>query len=130
MAIPRINVLDYGALGQKLIEWATSPDTRPKDPAELAGRLRGIVGPLPDYIKSLMFVQVTKDILLLRLPPVEFVEDTLAAIAAGGSYGLSSGLKTFYTELVQNNFYASGTKAQREKAFHFRVADYTIAHCW
>jgi hypothetical protein len=131
MGIPRVNVLDYGALGRKFIEWTTSPETRPKDLTELAAQLDGIIGPLPDYIKSLMFVQATKDVLLIRLPPADLVEDTRTALSHGGVYGMPTNLKTFYTDLVHSNFYADQTKqAERQLSFEFRVGDYLIAHCW
>ena len=69
MAIPRIKVLDYQGLGRKFIQWARDPDTRPATLAQLTEQTKGMVDPLPDYIKALMFVQSDKEVLLLRLPP-------------------------------------------------------------
>ena len=130
MAIPRINVLDYQALGQKFIGWVKDPSSRPKDLTEFGTQLAGIVDQVPSYIKSIMFVQATKDILLIRLPPAEMVQDTEKTIANGGKYQMSALLQTFYTDCADKNFYNQGTEADRKRTFECRVGDYSIALCW
>src|SRR5215467_10826391 len=89
MSVPRINVLNYQTLGQKMIQWAKDPNSRPRDLTEFEAQLAGILEfPLPSYIKSLLIVQNTKDLLLIRLPPAELVDDTLTSVAIGSSYPL------------------------------------------
>jgi hypothetical protein len=121
MAIPRVNVLDYNALGKKFIEWSLDADARPKDLAELEVQLTGIVAfPLPDYIKSLLIIQGGKDVLLLRLPPAELIQDTLDETSTGGG---AYPLPGFYREKFE------GSPVDNKTFFEFRVGDYTIAHC-
>ena len=123
MSVPRINILNYQALGQKMIQWAKDPTTRPRDLIEFETQLAGILQfPLPSYIKSLLIVQNTKDLLLIRLPPAELVDDTLTSVAQGGLYPLPS----FYEDrLVRETADTKNNKA----FFEFRVGDYTLAHC-
>jgi hypothetical protein len=123
MPMERINILDYRGLGQKVIQWAQDQTSRPKDLAEFERQLAGIIEfPLPSYIKSLLLVQNTKDLLLIRLPPADLVEDTLTTISQGGNYRLPG----FYEDRL-----VAGTQetSDNRKFFDFRVGDYSLAHC-
>lgn len=121
MPVERIKVLDYRALGKKFIAWAKDPDLRPKTLAEFVQQTTGIVDPLPPYIKALQFVQGDKEVLLVRLPPAELVEDTEKAFdGAPANYPLP----TFYEDKFKH-----GRDPGNQAFFEYRVGDYTIAHC-
>lgn len=122
MAIPRMNILDYQALGRLIIKWATDPASRPGTLPDFLEATHGIIEqPLPDSIKGLQFVQSNMEVLLIRLPPAELVEDTLNNIARGsGRYPLPD----FYAEHILH-----GQHVNMKDLFEFRVGDYTIAHC-
>ncbi len=121
MAVQRIKVLDYRELGKKFIAWAKDADSRPKTLAEFVQQTQGVVDKLPSYIKALQFVQGDKEVLLVRLPPAELIEDSEESFKSGkGAYELPS----FYEEkLVQ------GLHPDNRAFFEFRVGDYVIAHC-
>jgi hypothetical protein len=120
--IPRINVLNYRALGQKMIKWATDRESRPETLPEFVREVDGIIElPLPAWIKGLQFVQSNNETLLIRLPPKEVVEDSLERIAAGtGRYPFPNFYEQFILEEGEHD---------QQAIFEFRVGDYTIAHC-
>ncbi len=121
MAIQRIKVLDYQELGKKFIAWSKDADSRPKTLEEFVTQTKGIIDPLPSYIKALQFVQGDKEVLLVRLPPAELVADTEASIKDPNAlYPLPS----FYEER-----FAGGNDPGHQAFFERRVGDYTIAHC-
>ena len=69
--IERVEVIDYRALGRKIIRWSKNANSRPKDLVEFEKQLKGIVKfPLPSWVKGLQFVQGNLEVLLIRLPPV------------------------------------------------------------
>jgi hypothetical protein len=122
MAIPRLNILLHRELGKKIIKWALEPESRPKTLPEFLRETQGIIEqPIPDWIKGLQFVQSNMEVLLIRLPPTELVQDTLDRIAAGtGKYPLPD----FYEEYLLH-----GQHQSQQELFEYRVGDYTIAHC-
>jgi hypothetical protein len=121
MPIQRIEVIDDYALGQLFIDWARDPAKWPKDLDAFKQQTvnTGVLSELPEYIKALMIVQSGKEVLLLRLPPKELVEDTLNSIGNPSAYEL----RPFYKEFVCDGLHT------KDKFFRFRVGDYTIAHC-
>jgi hypothetical protein len=123
MAIERIKVNNYNALGNEFIEWALD-DT--KAPTNLAGFIEkvvdtGIIDPLPNYITSFQKApRNKKEVLLLRLPPAELVQDTLDSIKNKEDYFLPP----FYEVRLK------GPNPPNDRDFFgFRVGDYVIAHC-
>jgi hypothetical protein len=120
--IPRVKVTNYGKLGELMIRWATEPETRPENLPAFVREVEGAIElPLPSWIKGLQFVQSNNEVLMIRLPPAEFVEDTLERIETGtGKYPFPD----FYERFILN----PGPHDQKE-IFRFRVGDYTIAHC-
>lgn len=120
--IPRINVVNYRALGQNMIKWALDAETRPENLPQFVAAVDGMIElPLPSWIKGLQFVQSNTEVLMIRLPPKEVVEDTLERIASGtGKYPFPN----FYEQFILQD----GDHDQRA-IFEFRVGDYTIAHC-
>jgi hypothetical protein len=121
MAIPRIQVKNYNALGDLFIEWALGKTKRPTDLAGfIAQVVPDIVAPLPYYIETFECVQSDdKKHLLLRLPPAELVQDTIDSIKNRDNYFLPD----FYKKRLDGNI------LDDRDFFSFRVGDYTIAHC-
>lgn len=121
--IPRVKVINYGKLGELMIRWATEPETRPENLPAFEREVAGAIElPLPTWIKGLQFVQSNNEVLLIRLPPAEFIEDTLQQLEnpEGNKYPFPD----FYSTFILN----PGPHDQKE-VFRFRVGDYTIAHC-
>ena len=126
--IDRVEVLDYRALGRMIIKWTKNAKSRPKDLSEFERQLKNIVKfPLPRWIKGLQFVQGGREILLIRLPPVELMEDTQAAVAGNEPYPLPKSLEKFYLSLADNGL--PQTKTAKRAMLEARVADYTIQCC-
>jgi hypothetical protein len=119
--IPRINVLQHGELGKRMIEWALDPESRPKTLEEFKAQTNGIIEqPFPPWVKALQFVQSNLDTLLIRLPAPEMVQQSLDRTAtATGKYPLPD----FYEEHIVH-----GQHSQREM-LEYRVGDYTMAQC-
>ncbi len=121
--INRIPVLLPRELGATIIEWALDPTKRPANLDAFVQDLvtnRGILGELPSYIKSVMFVQASKETLLIRLPPAELVRNTLDTIPQGGDYPLPP----FYKQRL-----IDGQITDNVDFFRHRIGDYTVAHC-
>ncbi|NJO32281.1 MAG: hypothetical protein HC869_03290 [Rhodospirillales bacterium] len=121
--IPRIKVINYGKLGELMIRWATEPETRPENLEVFKRAVEGAIDVqnFPTWVKGLQFVQSNNEVLMIRLPPAEFIEDTLERIEAGaGKYPFPDFYERFILE--------PGPHDQKE-IFRFRVGDYTIAHC-
>jgi hypothetical protein len=122
--LPRIEVTDYIEMGRIAAEWATEPQTRPRDVAELRSQLAG-VAVVPDRIRSIAFAQSTSDQLVLTLPAKEMVEESLERVADpvdDGRYPLPQ----FYADHCRPGFGPVMTPFDMLMA---RVGDYTIAQC-
>lgn len=122
MAIPRINILQHREFGKLVLKWAREPDSRPKDLAEFRTVTNGILEqPLPSWVKAIQFIQPNKEVLVIRLAPPEFVEDSLATNASSTE---PYKLPDFYAE-----YFKSGLHQDRQEMFEYRVGDYTLALC-
>jgi hypothetical protein len=121
MAIERIKVNDYNALGNQFIEWAMDNTKAPTDLAGFVAKVvnTGIVDPLPAYIQTFSFFQAKKNQLLIRLPPTDLVQDTIDSIQAGANYFFPD----FYAKRI------AGQITNDRDFFGFRVGDYTISWC-
>ena len=119
--ISRVEISDYAAMGRKVVEWATTPASRPANVAELKTQLKDIAT-VPDRIKDIEFVQSSLSKLYLRLPPVEMAEEgrrRAEGLGDGGRYGEPH----FYRDRI-----LAGDVGNLEYFFS-RVGDYTIAQC-
>ena len=126
--IERVEVIDYRALGKKIIGWAKDASSRPNDLKEFEKQLKGIVKfPLPGWIKGLHFVQGNLEVLLIRLPPAELMEDTLKSARSKEPYPLPKELENFYTAFGKQGL--PKTKAAKQAMLEIRTADYTIQCC-
>jgi hypothetical protein len=126
--IERVEVIDYRALGKKIITWSKNARARPKDLREFEQQLKGVVKfPLPKWVKGLQFVQGNLEVLLIRLPPAELMEDTLKTARSSEPYPLPKKLEDFYMSLGTRGL----PKSQSDKLamLEVRTADYTIQCC-
>jgi hypothetical protein len=122
--IPRIKVINYGKLGELMINWAKDPDSRPENLEAFKIAVEGAIDVqnFPAWVKGLQFVQSNNEVLMIRLPPAEFIDDTLQQL--GNPQGPKYPFPDFYSTFILN----PGPHDQ-EEIFRFRVGDYTIAHC-
>jgi len=123
MAIPRIVVNDYIALGNLFIEWSLD---NTKAPTDLAGFINkvvtpGIVDPLPGYIQTFVPIFHDSKQLVIRIPPADLVQDTLTNIKNHVPYD-------FPPESLYRKRLVDGTMGDLD-FFGLRVGDYTIARC-
>jgi|SoiMetStandDraft_2_1073263.scaffolds.fasta_scaffold144905_2 hypothetical protein len=126
--IERVDVINYRALGKKIITWSKNAGSRPKDLKEFEQQLKGIVKfPLPKWVKGLQFVQGNLEVLLIRLPPVELMEDTLKIAKSKEAYPLPKKLEDFYTSLGKRGLPKSAP--DKLAMLEIRTADYTIQCC-
>jgi hypothetical protein len=126
--IGRVEVINYRALGKKIIKWSKDARSRPKDLVEFEKQLKGIVKfPLPEWVKGLQFVQGNLEVLLIRLPPAELMQDTLQDALSKGPYPLPKNLEDFYLSLAKKGLPTS--TAQKMAMLEVRTADYTIQCC-
>src|SRR6266536_2526164 len=101
--IERVEVIDYRALGRKIIRWSKNANSRPKDLVEFEKQLKGIVKfPLPSWVKGLQFVQGNLEVLLIRLPPVALMEDTSRSTLSKEPYPLPKQLVDFYRSFAKD----------------------------
>ena len=119
--IPRVEIADYAAMGRKVVEWATKPDSRPADVAALKAQLADIAT-VPDRIEELEFVQGTLKKLYIRLPPAEMAEEGRRRAENLGSAGAYDEPR-FYRDRIL------GGDVGNLEYFFSRVGDYTIAQC-
>ena len=118
--IERINVLDRCGFGVKVMEWANHALPIPQSLEEAEQQLTGIVEfPMPSYITGLSFIETTKDIWTIKLPPPEMLADTRKRINMGLAYTLPS----FYVDRV------NGSLPDNHRLFECRVGDYTCSLC-
>ena len=119
--ITRVEIADYAAMGRKVLEWAKTPESRPKTVAELKAQLDKIAT-VPDRIEEIDFVQSTLSKLYLRLPPVEMAEEgqrRAEELDPQHAYGEPR----FYRDRIL------GGDVGNLEFFFSRVGDYTIAQC-
>jgi len=123
---PRVVVTDYQKWGALVKKWVRDPNARPKDLADL--RLQcsdaqiGIT--IPSYLEDLKFEQPPLNLLLIKLPPAELIEDSENVLKSGSSYDLP----LFYEKRFGNPPDLPTIKDKLD--FHDeRVGDYTISLC-
>ena len=119
--IERIKILDRHAFGVKVMEWADGTLPVPTSLAEAEEQLSGILKfPLPSYIVGLQFIQTSKEVWTIKLPPKDMLEDTRKRIAAGEEYSLPA----FYRTRIENP-----GSIPNDRLFECRVGDYTCSLC-
>lgn len=119
--IERIIILDRHAFGVKVMEWSAGTTPIPTDLDEAEAQLRGILQfPLPSYIVGLQFIQTTKEVWTIKLPPKDMLQDTRDRIADGEDYALPA----FYRTRIENP-----DSVPNDRLFECRVGDYTCSLC-
>jgi len=119
--ISRVEIADYAAMGRKVLEWAESEKSRPKDISAFKKQLLDIAT-VPDRIKHIEFVQSTLERLVIRLPPVDMAKEGLERAEKLGSDG-NYDEPRFYKDRIL------GGDVGNLEYFFSRVGDYTIAQC-
>lgn len=112
----RIEILDYQAVGRKVVEWAKDSTKRPTTIADFKAQLDQIAI-VPDRIKTITFVQPDLENLILRLPDREMFQDSKSIVDAMASIA----------EYPLPQFYSAA--ATPEELQYSRIGDYTIAQC-
>lgn len=119
--IERIVILDRHAFGVKVMDWSAGRLPVPTTLEEAEEQLSGILQfPLPSYIIGLQFIQTTKEVWTIKLPPRDMLQDTRDRIAAGEEYVLPA----FYKMRVDNP-----DSIPNDRLFECRVGDYTCSLC-
>lgn len=116
MAIERVQVLDYAALGRKIVEWATTPNLRPRNVHQLKQQLDG-VAIFPDRIKHVQFVESTLDTFVFRLPPADMAMESLEWIRDQPDTA-EYRLPGFYSASISH-----------EEMLFSRIGDYSVSQC-
>lgn len=119
MAIKRIEVIDFEAMGRKVAEWTLNPCSRPGSVDELKEQLADIAT-VPDRIQELEFVSGTLSKLIIRLPPAEMLKESIDNISEDVTYPMP----TYYADKIN-----SPSSISNEEFLYSRVGDYTIAQC-
>lgn len=118
-----MKILNFREAGEKVVQWAQNPSTRPRDIDEFKEQLAGIVA-VPERYKEIQIVQGYDHVFFLRLPPKNQVTKSLEQLLAGQG-GLSDyGIPDFYFDAIQEN-----VDFDQEDFFYSRIADYTIRGC-
>lgn len=132
MALDRIRIGNDTRWGLLVKTWATGknylndgmvyphPTTLDEFKVQCMNAGVALTLPLPDYIKSIMVVQASKEVLLLKLPPKEMVidsEDTLQTQPYD--------LPPIYKAVFGND----PVIADKMKFHAERIGDYTIRLC-
>jgi len=122
--IERIVVLDRRAFGQKVMAWSKGTEEVPRNLEEAEEQLTGILEfPLPAYITGLNFIETTKEVWTIKLPPPDMLQDTRKRIDDNRPYRLP----TFYRQRVEGQI--PDTAEDNHMLFEFRVGDYTCSLC-
>lgn len=118
-----IHILDFPAVGRKVVEWAQDPSTRPRDLEEFKEQLAGLVE-VPERYKEIQIVQGYDHVFFLRLPPKNQVTHSKAQLLKEDNNMRRYGIPEFYFDAILEN-----GPFNRENFFYSRIADYTIRGC-
>ena len=125
----RIADADRFAWGHLVKGWIKGHIARPDTLDDLRAQCRehGISISIPDYIKSIAFMQKDKSVLTIRLPAKELVESGEANIVEREiGYPLPSFYEQFFSSPTAN------VKLSREQKLELhaaRVGEYTVNNC-
>lgn len=105
------------------------PDTKPDPITEFNEQVKhcGADFELPPYIKSIVFIQPTKDVLIIKLPPKEMILESEKFLKDPGN---DYGLPRFYGPIFGKPS-KPGIKdiKERLRLHAMRIGDYTIRIC-
>ncbi len=126
MAMERVLILNYVALGKKVAEWATdetaNKESWPKDANDLRKQVMDMAM-IPERINEIQVIQPDMHQYILRLPPKALLEESIAINTAdpGGAYTVAN----FYYDRV----HPQGPGISNIDYLYSRVGDYTFAGC-
>ncbi len=121
----RVYINNPTAWGELVKLWVKGKQTpRTLDELRQQCKDQGLTISIPAYVTGVMFTQAPKEVLFIRLPPQELVEDTEKALKKGASYELPD----FYAKRFTGPLVLPDDDAKL--AFHAeRIGDYTITLC-
>lgn len=119
--IPRIKIIanNYKAFGEKVVEWALHPSSRPTDVETLKASTDGILD-IPDRIKKVQFIESTLDTFTIKLPAPELAQESLDRFKDPNEV---YEIPRFYYDRIKSN------NVPNLDFLYSRIADYTIAQC-
>jgi hypothetical protein len=133
MAIERVQIGNNEQWGRLVKTWATGdnylndgrsyphPATLAEFEVQCLAAGVALATPLPSHIKSIMIIQASKEVLLIKLPPKEMVKDSEEVLKTE-SYTLAP----FYKAVFGGN----DPVIQDKLKFHAeRIGDYTLSNC-
>lgn len=122
---PRIEFINPLKLGELLIKWAREPDTRPKTLADFKTATAAFMK-LPDHFKALQFTQSNREVLYIRLPDGDDLEELLNRI---GDSEDDYPLPDFYATYVKTGQPKKVREMFQMRMADFALGDYSIAEC-
>ena len=125
MPLATVKVTNYRALGQKMIEWAKDPASRPTTLASFKAMTSGMIDTStsgwPAKITAVQVIQSSPEVLLIRLPSAEMVQAGIdEASTPSGKYPLP----TFYEEYI-----SLGQHTSKLEMLEYRIGDYSMGQC-
>jgi len=130
-AVPRpLEVINPDALGRLIKQWVRGEVPIPKDDDLETFRQQLIefgagVKTEPLAFKRLRIITHRADELVLRLPPLEMVEEHEARLKAGASYNLPK----FYGDVTADGAQPDASSDDKILFDDARIGDYTIGNC-
>lgn len=118
-----MKILDFEKAGQKVVQWAQDPSSRPRDLAEFKEQLAGLVE-VPERFKEIQIMQGYDHVFFLRLPPNNQVTHSQKQLLDETDDLSQYGVPDFYFDAI-----LKPDEFKREPFFYSRIADYTIRGC-
>lgn len=118
-----IKIIDFPAVGRRVVEWAQNPASRPRDIEEFKAQLAGLVE-VPARYKEIQIVQGYDHVFFLRLPPKNQVTQSKKQLDTEDNDMRKYGIPEFYLDAILDS-----QSFNRETFFYSRIADYTIRGC-
>jgi len=135
MALERVKFTDDVKWGKLVKTWATGknylgdgktyprPTTLDEFKQQCVDAQLGIT--IPAQITSIVIAQASKEVMFIKLPPKEMIEDSETMLAGAGSYPLPS----FYKDVFGTDPVIGNTLDEKLRFHALRVGDYTIGLC-
>lgn len=119
--IARIVAKDYKAFGEKIVEWALHPESRPSSLEALKKSVQHILE-IPHRIEDIQFIESNLSTFVIKLPAPELVRESLERFSDEHE---KYHVPQFYYDKVCDD----GKGMANLEFLYSRIADYTIAQC-
>ena len=121
----RINVLQPREMGKKLIQWTLEAKSRPGNLKEFKEQVHGILE-IPDNFNGLQFVQSNRDVLLIRLPDADNIQESLDKLGTKtGTYPLPK----YYEEHLMLGQHRELRTMLEYRMSDYALGDYSMSQC-